>query len=1023
LIRECQEDILFDGVMMENVLTWLTALSNSKVRAFRHTSCLALYAIVDTMIDVCQNSLKKDLSKVEKQLDAAKSKKGQNKKVTELTEQCTELQEHIISLDNHMSSVFEDVFANRYRDSVANIRALSIESVGGWILNYPSKFLNNNTLKYLGWALNDEVSSIRSTALVFLAKLFDKEEYHERQATFIKRFLARLVEMAVSETDISTCVEAIKTVTVLLRHKLLGSDSETHTPMIQQIHKLLFDENASVRYHAAVFIFHDLAKPVADKKKQARTKSSSTKKRLDVQLEDLIDFMRDQCEEIPLVAYYIAENFWKLTDTVKDWEQMIDFLTEREEELQSEQDTLNLIRLLTAAAQKVNDSLALKTSATDNAKIPKSGKTRKVQEEEQKEDQENMSGIVAAALPQLMKKYQAEPEKILELVQIPRQLNLESFSDHHLQKDFDELLKLLHDIFWKSSDPVFFRCIAGAFKYLVSTEYSLKNKAKTACDEIVREMITKLKEAVGSLQNTDNDEDMEQTKDQNFTIRVTLQRIRDFTSEMDIDLQDLSTDMSNILDERIKQRTDSKIEIDDNSTAIIMRIMFHKTIWLVNQLAEKKDIDDFEIDNVKDERDKFLQQLIDLLSSEFELALTAFKYICDLFIYFSPIAPPTGKAAETAGNKVSQLNNLNIHLTYEQSTAIMNFLEKALDTGLEGNAQATKMQNIKKQGMVVGLTKAINNSTADVRLSDVVIAHYVSHGPEVTEAVKYLIQMLKKTDYSSLWEHEYAAMCHKFKQYEEASESATSDAKKKQAEKQYDEFVTLINKLSLLHFWGHDNKHISLVINACMIHVFDRLTVRHRMLDGLTKYAVKLDKKDATEAITQLNGLIETSNLESEDKDVRDSVKDFKKLLNGVSKGEKGLAAGKGKKTTKKKGKQAESEDEEAEEEEEQSEEDENAPTTPVISRAHRRRQRTTSTSQQLQFDEETSQIEKPTTTTTTTDESDTEERGTKRKRSSQEEEEDDETQVSNAGTQENELPEDEELFSDENPSKKQKLL
>lgn len=47
---------------------------------------------------------------------------------------------------------------HRYRDIDPNIRVSCIQSLGVWILSYPSLFLQDRYLKYLGWTLNDKVS-------------------------------------------------------------------------------------------------------------------------------------------------------------------------------------------------------------------------------------------------------------------------------------------------------------------------------------------------------------------------------------------------------------------------------------------------------------------------------------------------------------------------------------------------------------------------------------------------------------------------------------------------------------------------------------------------------------------------------------------------------------------------------------------------------------------------------------------------------------------------------------------------
>ena len=43
------------------------------------------------------------------------------------------------------------------RDTSAEVRALVIRSVGGWVVEDARNFLNDSYLKYLGWALSDKV--------------------------------------------------------------------------------------------------------------------------------------------------------------------------------------------------------------------------------------------------------------------------------------------------------------------------------------------------------------------------------------------------------------------------------------------------------------------------------------------------------------------------------------------------------------------------------------------------------------------------------------------------------------------------------------------------------------------------------------------------------------------------------------------------------------------------------------------------------------------------------------------------
>lgn len=41
LVKQCQYSIIYDQFLMDNVISLLTGLSDSQVRAFRHTATLA----------------------------------------------------------------------------------------------------------------------------------------------------------------------------------------------------------------------------------------------------------------------------------------------------------------------------------------------------------------------------------------------------------------------------------------------------------------------------------------------------------------------------------------------------------------------------------------------------------------------------------------------------------------------------------------------------------------------------------------------------------------------------------------------------------------------------------------------------------------------------------------------------------------------------------------------------------------------------------------------------------------------
>ena len=51
----------------------------------------------------------------------------------------------------------QGIYVHRYRDYIADIRALCMEEIGCWMRLFPKVFLTDSYLKYVGWTLHDKV--------------------------------------------------------------------------------------------------------------------------------------------------------------------------------------------------------------------------------------------------------------------------------------------------------------------------------------------------------------------------------------------------------------------------------------------------------------------------------------------------------------------------------------------------------------------------------------------------------------------------------------------------------------------------------------------------------------------------------------------------------------------------------------------------------------------------------------------------------------------------------------------------
>jgi cohesin complex subunit SA-1/2 len=138
---------------LETVQTWLTVISSSSVRQFRHVATFVALQIISTLCSLC----------TETQKSISGSRRQSFKRQESMSKE--DRQEY---LRNLLSGLFDgfvcrryisssSIFMHRYRDKDAMIRAECISGLGIWVKNYPECYLKSDYLRYLGWMLFDKV--------------------------------------------------------------------------------------------------------------------------------------------------------------------------------------------------------------------------------------------------------------------------------------------------------------------------------------------------------------------------------------------------------------------------------------------------------------------------------------------------------------------------------------------------------------------------------------------------------------------------------------------------------------------------------------------------------------------------------------------------------------------------------------------------------------------------------------------------------------------------------------------------
>ncbi|CAF4291866.1 unnamed protein product, partial [Rotaria magnacalcarata] len=271
LIKQASYSIIYDQYMIDNLVTLLTALSDSPVRAFRHTGTLAVLKVMTALVDIALTiSIQKD--QCQRQYEAERQKSSARRaadRLDTLTTKRKELEGNENEIKSFMNFIFKGVFIHRYRDIVPDIRCLCMSELGEWMKSYPMVFLDDIYLKYIGWTLYDKVGDCRLRCLLALIPLFQTTDLVGKLELFTNRFKDRIVQMTV-DCEYEVAVQAIKLLTAILKfNERILEDKDC-----ENIYELVYHSHRQVAQAAGEFLnqklFHKAEQPSNSSKKRSQ---------------------------------------------------------------------------------------------------------------------------------------------------------------------------------------------------------------------------------------------------------------------------------------------------------------------------------------------------------------------------------------------------------------------------------------------------------------------------------------------------------------------------------------------------------------------------------------------------------------------------------------------------------------------------------------------------------------------------------------------------------------------------------
>uniref|UniRef100_A0A4W6FQH7 Cohesin subunit SA n=1 Tax=Lates calcarifer TaxID=8187 RepID=A0A4W6FQH7_LATCA len=528
LVRQCQYSIIYDEYMMDTVISLLTGLSDSQVRAFRHTSTLAAMKLMTALVNVALN-LSINMDNTQRQYEAERNKviaKRANDRLELLLQKRKELQENQDEIENMMNAIFKGVFVHRYRDAIAEIRAICIEEIGVWMKLYSDAFLNDSYLKYVGWTMHDKQGEVRLKCLTALQGLYYNRELSPRLELFTSRFKDRIVSMTLDK-EYDVAVQAIKLLTLVLQ----SSDEVLTAEDCESVYHLVYSAHRPIAVSAGEFLFKKLFSHRGPEEEGLPRRGRQSLNGSLIKT-TVFFFLESELHEH---GAYLVDSLWECaSELLKDWESMISLLLDEpmpgEEALTDRQETALVEIMLCAVRQACECHPPVGRGTGKRVLTAKEKKT-------QLDDRTRITEMFAVALPLLLAKYCVDIDKVTNLLQIPKYFDLDIYTTGRLEKHLDALLRQIWEVVDKHTDTEVLEACSTTYHYLCNEEFTIFNRVDIARSQLLDELVDKFNRLLEDfLQEGEEPDD-----DDAYQVLSTLKKISAFHNAHDLSKWDLFT--------------------------------------------------------------------------------------------------------------------------------------------------------------------------------------------------------------------------------------------------------------------------------------------------------------------------------------------------------------------------------------------------------------------------------------------------------------------------------------------------
>uniref|UniRef100_A0A3P9I962 Cohesin subunit SA n=1 Tax=Oryzias latipes TaxID=8090 RepID=A0A3P9I962_ORYLA len=570
LVAQCQHTIIFDSYLMSAVISLLSELSNSYVRAFRHTFTLAAAKLLSSLMGVAL-SLSVGVENSQKLYGVQRTKTARQRspqQLERLQKKITELQEKRAEIESMMDVIFKGVFLKRYRDVLPEIRSICMEELGLWMKLYSSLFLTDSYLKYIGWMMYDKTPDVRLKCVLALQGLYGDPGLLPKLDLFTSRFKDRIISMTLDK-DNEVAVQTMKLLVLISRTSEDVLTPEDHNRLLQ----FVYCSQRPLAAAAGELLFSRLLSAEGSETLDSMNEEDTPAQQTYTRLKALLHFFQES--EAHTHVVYLVDSLWDCGGALlKDWATLTSVLLQDSSAQApgfTSAEQAVLVEILVASVRQASEGPAL--AGRSGAKKVPNAREKKWQIDECLK----LTQHLLVVLPQLLSKYSCSCDTVASLIRIPQYFLTQSPEAENSEL-VCSLMAEMAGALDRHSSPAVLEAAARTYLHLCGEGAAWGSVARAARDSLVECWVEHLKDLLkDSFCEDFFSADEERLKD----IETTIRKLRTFHNCHDLSGWSLFDLLSPLLSEDVICRG-APAEILEE----VLQCLSFTLLWSLNKSSE-----------------------------------------------------------------------------------------------------------------------------------------------------------------------------------------------------------------------------------------------------------------------------------------------------------------------------------------------------------------------------------------------------------------------------------------------------